>query len=177
MKKTAPRRLKAHITYLEMQERPRQRIAAPTGHSIALLKAQNMPVPFYRFLYEQVGKPHHWEMRRKMADAALAALIHAPTTRIEVLYVEGCPARFIEIDAALMPASVEIAYFGIIASFTGMGLGKWFLATAIEAAWQHGPKVVVVHTNTLDHPRALPLYQKLGFTPTGRGEEEVEAWE
>ncbi len=39
------------------------------------------------------------------------------------------------------------------------------------------PAKVDVHTNRLDHPRALPLYQKMGFVPVGRGEEQVEAWE
>ena len=30
-----------------------------------------------------------------------------------------------------------------------------------------------VHTNTLDHPRALPLYQKLGFVPYAQEKAEI----
>ena len=57
---------------------------------------------------------------------------------------------------------------------TGLGLGRWFLGAAIEAAWATGPKQIVVQTCTLDHPAALPLYQKLGFSPVGQVKEAVE---
>ena len=46
-------------------------------------------------------------------------------------------------------------------------------AAAISAAWAHGPKRVTVQTCTLDHPAALPLYQKLGFTPVAQKKEVV----
>ena len=39
------------------------------------------------------------------------------------------------------------------------------------------PAKITVHTNTLDHPAALPLYQKLGFVPVAVSEGDVEAWE
>jgi GNAT superfamily N-acetyltransferase len=172
-----PKRLTAQITYLEMRERPRHRPPLPTRPPLALLRARNMSLSFYRFLYGEVGRPHHWVLRRRMADADLATIIGAETTRIDVLYVEGCPAGFFEIDSKKAPAEAEIAYFGLIPAYTGMGLGKWFLAAAIDAAWEAMPERVTVHTNTLDHPRALPLYQKMGFDPVGRGEEEVDAWE
>jgi hypothetical protein len=32
---------------------------------------------------------------------------------------------------------------------------------------------VTVQTCTLDHPAALPLYQKLGFSPVGQKKENV----
>jgi hypothetical protein len=36
-------------------------------------------------------------------------------------------------------------------------------------AWDRpGTARVTVNTNSLDHPRALPLYQKAGFTPVHR---------
>ena len=34
---------------------------------------------------------------------------------------------------------------------------------AVDAAWQHNPKRVWVHTCTYDHPRALGVYQRAGF--------------
>ena len=37
-------------------------------------------------------------------------------------------------------------------------------------AWESSPNKVTVNTCTLDHPAALPLYQKLGFTPIGQSE-------
>ena len=48
------------------------------------------------------------------------------------------------------------------------GLGGWLLQSAIELAWDKGPKKLTVNTCTLDHPKALPLYQKMGFQPTRR---------
>ena len=39
------------------------------------------------------------------------------------------------------------------------------LTWAIDTAWSHGPERVWVNTNTLDHAKALPLYQRCGFQP------------
>lgn len=170
-------KLTAVITYLEMTERPAHRPHLPVGPAVALFRARSMMPAFYRFLYREVGREHHWMLRRAMDDAALDAIINAETTRIDVLYVDGCPAGFFELESSRLPRDVEIAYFGLIGKYTGMGLGKWLLGAAINAAWDRQPQKVTVHTNSLDHPRALPLYQKMGFVPVGRSEEEVDAWE
>jgi GNAT superfamily N-acetyltransferase len=50
--------------------------------------------------------------------------------------------------------------------FIGRGIGPWLLDWAIREAWRHDPRQLVVNTCTLDHPKALPLYQRLGFRPT-----------
>ncbi|MFZ1816103.1 MAG: GNAT family N-acetyltransferase [Rhizobiaceae bacterium] len=160
-----------------MRHRPTRSVPVPSRPRLALIRSQDMPVAFYRYLYEQVGRDYHWYLRRVMDDAQLAAIIHAPTTEITVLYANGNPAGFIELDTSRMPDEVELAYFGICRGFTGMGIGRWFLNSAIEAAWAHGPGKVTVHTNTLDHPAALSLYQKLGFEPVATSEETVTAWE
>ncbi|MDP9138920.1 MAG: GNAT family N-acetyltransferase, partial [Pseudomonadota bacterium] len=61
-----------------------------------------------------------------------------------------------------------IKYFGLIPDFQGRGLGKWFLAEAIAAAWSGSPQRVIVDTCTLDGRAALPLYQRSGFVPYAR---------
>ncbi len=177
MAKPEKHKLTAHVTYLEMKAPVRVHAPMPTRPRLALMAAASMPVAFYRYLYEQVGRDYHWYLRRVMDDEQLSAIIHAETTHLHVLYADGSPAGFFELDLSRMPEEVELAYFGLCRDFTGMGLGKWFLATAIAAAWDHKPEKVSVHTNTLDHPRALPLYQRMGFEPVGTGEETVEAWE
>ena len=174
--KKKARKLTARVTHLEMTARPHKTYPVPSQPRAALLHAEKMRVHFYRYLYEQVGKPHHWYLRRVMNDADLAAIIHADTTEISVVYANGSPAGFFELDCARKPEEVELAYFGLCSDFTGMGFGKWFLATAIDAAWAHEPAKVTVHTNTLDHPAALPMYQKLGFEPVGTSEETVTEW-
>lgn len=136
-----------------------------------------MPLAFYRYLYEQVGKPHDWTVRREMDDTELSAIIHADRTEIQVLYADGAPAGFFELDVMSVPTEVEIVYFGLSVDFQGMGLGKFFLSEAIAAAWAHGPSKITLHTNTLDSPRALYIYQKAGFTPCGYSEETVTKWD
>ena len=173
---SSPKILTAHVTHLEMRAPTHRHVPMPSRPRLAVMRVEMMPVAFYRYLYEQVGKPHHWYLRRVMNDADLAAIIHADTTEISVVYANGSPAGFFELDCARKPEEVELAYFGLCSDFTGMGFGKWFLATAIDAAWAHEPAKVTVHTNTLDHPAALPMYQKLGFEPVGTSEETVTEW-
>jgi len=176
--KRKPRTLTAHITYLEMRARPNNlRIAMPTRPHLALMRAENMPTAFYRYLYDEVGRAHHWFLRREMDDKALEKIIRAETTQIDVLYADGCPAGFFELDLSGLPEVAELAYFGLCPNYVGLGLGKWFLAAAIESAWDAGPERVTVHTNTLDHAAALPLYQRLGFEPVATGDETVTVWD
>ena len=170
-------KLTARITHLEMSARQAVQVLVPSGIRLAMMRAGAMPVHYYRYLYEQIGRKHHWMMRRVQTDAEVAAVIHADTTEIHVLYAEGCPAGFVELDLTALPEAAEIVYFGLIDDFQGRGLGKFFLSEAISAAWAHGPEKVTIHTNTLDSPRALQLYQKMGFVPVGWSEEVIEPWE
>ncbi len=135
-----------------------------------------MPPHFYRYLYEHVGKPHHWLLRRNLDDETLAAQIHDEATEIEVLYADGSPAGFFELDLSDLPERVEIRYFGLVPEFQGRGLGRFFISCAIHAAWAHDPHIVTINTNTLDSPRALQLYQKMGFVPVSWSEVTIEPW-
>jgi GNAT superfamily N-acetyltransferase len=175
-RRAKPVLIKARVTHLEMSAMPAHRVQMPAGPRLALMKARDMPVSFYRYLYEQVGRPHHWSLRRSVADDELVATIHAATVEIAVLYVDGSPAGFSELDLAQLPGKVEIVYFGLTPDFQGRGLARFFLSETIFAAWAHGPETVVIHTSTLDSPRALRLYQRMGFAPVGWSEEEVEPW-
>lgn len=175
-RRAKPALIKARVTHLEMDAMPPHRVPMPSGPRLALMQARNMPLAFYRYLYEQVGRPHHWSLRRLIGDAELAATIHAPTTAIAVLYVDGSPAGFYELDLSQLPKRVEIVYFGLARDFQGRGLARFFLSETIFAAWAHDPEFVTIHTNTLDSPLALRLYQKMGFSPVGWSEEEVEPW-
>ncbi len=94
--------------------------------------------------------------------AALEAIIQDPRVDVFVLYVDGAPAGYFELDRRPEP-DIDLAYFGIMPEFTGRRLGPYLLAQAIEAAWRHEPRRLTVNTCTLDHPKALPLYQRFGF--------------
>jgi GNAT superfamily N-acetyltransferase len=52
----------------------------------------------------------------------------------------------------------------------GRGLGDWLLGTGVHMGWDAGVEAMTVNTCTLDHPRALPIYQKWGFEPVRREE-------
>ena len=177
MARKAKRFLTARITHLEMPEHVAMPAPTPMGLKLAIMRSAHMPLHFYRYLYEQVGRPHHWTLRRNMSDEALAAEIHAETTVINVLYADGSPAGFVELDMKHLPVVSEIVYFGLVPEFQGRGLGRFFLAEAISAAWAENPAKVSINTNTLDSPRALQLYQKMGFQPVGWSEEQIEAWD
>ena len=169
-------KLTARVTHLDMPAPPAHRVPVPTGPKLAVLRATNMPIAFYRYLYEQVGRAHHWLLRRNLSDEELAGFIHGEQAEIQVLYVDGSPAGFFELDLSNLPAEAEILYFGITPDFQGRGLAKFFLSEAVFAAWAHRPVRVVIHTNTLDSPRALQLYQRIGFSPYASSQEEVEPW-
>jgi GNAT superfamily N-acetyltransferase len=171
-----PRTLIARITHLEMTAPPSLRVHAPLGPRLALMRAEAMPTAFYRYLYEQVGKPHHWLMRRNVDDEQLSRDLHGDDIEIQVLYVEGSPGGFFELDLSTGPDAIDIRYFGLTPDFQGRGLARFFLSETIFAAWAHDPEAVAIHTNTLDSPLALRLYQKMGFSPVGWSEEEVEPW-
>ncbi len=161
------------VTHLEMVEPPFVRIAMPSRPRLALMRVPDIPIAFYRYLYEQVGKPHHWMVRRNLNDADLTALIHAETAELQVLYADGAPAGFFELDCCKCPEAVEIVYFGLSPDFQGKGLGRFFFSEALDAAWAHAPGKVILQTNTLDSPRALQIYQKAGFVPCGHSQETL----
>jgi len=159
-----PQTVATTVTFLEMTKRPNDHVRLPMNAGAALLQTLQPPLHFYRYLYYHVGIHWTWESRLRLDDEALSAIIHADTTDIRVLYLDGAPAGFFEIDIS-DPARTNLAYFGMMPHTQGRGLGRWFLSAAIHACWENDPEKITVNTCTLDHPAALPLYQKMGFTP------------
>ncbi|HAH09997.1 MAG TPA: GNAT family N-acetyltransferase [Alphaproteobacteria bacterium] len=164
------------ITFLEMRRRPHAKpLALPhgaDGGTHMLLRAHEPPLRFYRYLYDAVGHPYHWVARKRWADAELAAAVHDPKVEISVLYARGIPAGFFELDFR-KSGECDLAYFGLTPDFTGRRLGPFMLSAAIDAAWSREIERMTVNTNTLDHPRALPLYQRMGFSPYAQARDEI----
>jgi len=162
--KPGPRRIETVVTYLEMKAPPPLRPSHQPPHKLALLRVGAPSVPFYRYLYGTVGEPWFWYERRQLSDGELAATIRAEGIELTVLYAEGEPAGYIEMDYR-DKANVCLAYFGLFPQFIGKGLGGFLLARTVDEAWRRGPGRLWLHTCTLDHPRALRLYQRTGFVP------------
>ena len=161
------RKIKTTVTSLKMEQPPHEHIQPPSNFKIALMKLENPPVSYYRYLYNAVGENYDWIDRKQMSDEVLYAEINAKGIDIHVAYVGGVPAGYFELDSR-KDDEVWLVYFGITEQFIGTGLGKWLLSEAIATAWLENPQSVRVETCTLDHPRALPLYQRMGFVPYER---------
>lgn len=158
-------KLRMVLTYLEMREPPAPAaVHPPVGHKVALLRAERPPVSFYRYLYNTVGEKWLWYERRMLDDAALGAIIRDPKVEILVLYVDGVPAGYVELDRRV-DADVEFALFGLAPEFIGRGFGRAFMSWALAAAWHGGPRRVWLHSCNFDHPKALQSYQRAGFVP------------
>jgi GNAT superfamily N-acetyltransferase len=73
----------------------------------------------------------------------------------------------VELNFKLFP-QVEIVFVGLVAAAIGQGLGSLMLQRVIDYVYTRAPSRIIIQTCTLDHPSALPLYQRYGFTPVGR---------
>jgi GNAT superfamily N-acetyltransferase len=150
------------VTSLEMLAPPTAAPLPAPRDGLSIVQAVRPTVSFYRFLYDTVGEDWLWYERRRLDDAALAAIVQHPAVEVFVLYAEGVPAGYAELDGRV-EGEVEIAYFGLFREFIGQKLGPWLLDWTIRRAWSRGPRRVWVHTCTLDHPGALAMYERAGL--------------
>jgi GNAT superfamily N-acetyltransferase len=150
------------VTYLEMMEPP---VGAPLPAPCAgveVRRAVRPTIGFYRYLYDAIGKDWTWYERKLLGDVELAGIMQDAQVEVNVLWVDGVPAGYAELDYRY-PPDIELAYFGVLPEFIGQGFGRWLLDWAIRHAWRSRPRRLWVHTCDLDHPRALEVYQKAGF--------------
>lgn len=157
--------VESRITYLEMAARPLPRRAPPPLDAHALIRVEDSPVAYFRWLYHHVGRDWMWVDRRRWDDQRLAQHLAAPGYALYVLYLKGAPAGFFELVALDGGQRIDLGLFGIAPEFIGRRLGPFLLDQAIQLAWERNPQRVTVDTCTLDHPKALILYQRFGFTP------------
>lgn len=154
-------RLKVQVTFLRMDAPPTSPAPALPGDA-RVESVRHCSVPFYRYLYNTVGEPWLWWMRRIATDAELAGLLAHPSVSLHVLMRDGEPAGFYELDHRAGQA-VNLSYFGLVPWAIGTGLGAAFLRHAVDDAWRIGLPAVTVNTCNADHPRALPGYLSVGF--------------
>ena len=79
------------VFYLEMFA-PSHRSVPPPREGLTVVHVRSPTVPYYRSLYDAVGKDYYWRSRRKLSDEALAAILGDPRNELHVLHVEGTPA-------------------------------------------------------------------------------------
>jgi GNAT superfamily N-acetyltransferase len=147
---------------LELREPSQLLPAAEPGLDLELKQARRLSPELGRFLYTAVGGNWYWIDRLPWTYEQWLEWQGAAGRETWVAYLEGTPAGYFELDASIA-GEVELAYFGLLPGFIGMGLGGWLLTRALERAWEHGPARVWVHTCTLDGPNALANYQARGM--------------
>lgn len=155
------------VTYLEMDGPPRDAPPALPADT-RLERAENPPVWFFLALYDAVGRDYEWRDRFEQAEndpGALAAFVSDPKVELWTLYRDGWPQGFFQLDFR-QQGICDLAYFGMVPQAVGGGLGGTLLRIAVAKGWQRaGVAKMTVNTCTLDHPRALGLYRRMGFDP------------
>lgn len=147
--------------YLQMFS-PSTRTVPPPRDGITVVHARKPTVGFYRYLYDAVGRDYHWASRRKLSDEALAAILNDIRNEMHVLWIDGVPAGFAELDRRIAD-EIELVQFGLTREFIGQGLGKFFLQWTVDKAWSYQPRRFWLHTCTNDHIAALLNYLKAGL--------------
>jgi GNAT superfamily N-acetyltransferase len=158
------------VTFLRMDWAPSED-APPLPAGCEVRYVRDCSVEQYRFLYNTVGAAYVWWLRRAMPDRQLAALLRDSRVGIYVLYADGQPAGFYELDSTPWPA-VNLSYFGLMPEAIGKHMGYALLRHAVDAVWRSGARAMTVNTCTADHPRALPCYLRAGFRVVRRVAEE-----
>jgi GNAT superfamily N-acetyltransferase len=149
-------------TYLEMLT-PGE--LAPSRADTSALTVRRLPATEFalgRRLYREVGNDYLWIDRLVWSDRQWLEFYQRPGIELWVGESGVDLAGYFELNAAA-DGSTELAYFGLLPSVIGRGLGGLLLTAAIRRAWANGAKRVWVHTSSRDHAGALPNYLARGF--------------
>jgi GNAT superfamily N-acetyltransferase len=159
--------------YLEMHA-PDELVHAGRPLVEARIERADIPSPeLSRFLYTAVGGGWYWIDRLDWDYARWLSYLDRPAVETLVLYVSGTPAGYVELEVQAED-NVEVAYFGLLPRFIGLGLGRYLLSVGVERAWAQGARRVWLHTCSLDGPRALANYTARGFRVYQRSVELIE---
>ena len=155
--------MQATRTYLQLLSPQQFRPVFDTFPDLVIERVERPTPELYRQCYRSVGEAYHWRDRWDWTDEEIRAHLGQPEIMLYVARRGGTLAGWYELRRVPEDGSVEIAYFGLVPGAIGQGLGKHLLSCAVRDAWALGPARVWLHTCTLDHPHALPNYEKRGF--------------
>lgn len=151
------------VTCLEMHTKP---IGAfkdfPPGYKLRKIDPTNLD--HYRRIFRKVGEDLMWFSRLIMPDEKLTGILGHPQIESYVLHHGDEPIGVMELDFKDLP-NCELAFFGLMKTAVGTGLGHCLMDAAKALAWAKPITRLWVHTCHFDHPNALAFYQKSGFKP------------
>src|SRR3990172_5061001 len=165
--------VQATRTYLELTHPGRFRPAFGDFPDVVIERVERPTPDLYRHCYRTVGEGYRWRDRWDWTDEEIGAHLAQPGISLHVAIRNGALLGWYELRRVPDDDSVEIAYFGLAPGAIGRRLGKHLLSCAVRDAWTLGPARVWLHTCTLDHPHALPNYQKRRFVPYKTEEYDV----
>ena len=156
------------VTYLEMHA-PGMVTDIPFPDGVVARRETCTPED-YRALFRDIGAPWLWSSRLELPRDDLAVILQHKDVATWIVRRAQTPIGLVEVDHRT-GGDAELAYFGLIRSETGRGLGAPMMSLAQSCAFARPIGRFFVHTCTLDDPRALAFYQKAGFTPYKRAVE------
>jgi GNAT superfamily N-acetyltransferase len=148
-------------TYLELDDPARLRPAGlPRIDGVRVARVEPPDGAVSRFFYVEVGRDHQWIDHLGRSDADWQAWAEGVETWVATAAAERAGYYELRVDGD----GVEVAYFGLLASFQGRGLGGFLLTHALRRGFELADRVWL-HTCTLDGPAALPNYVARGLRP------------
>lgn len=163
----APGKVASVVTYVEMTARPGW-IDGEFGGRLERVDVSDLEG--YRRLFRSVGEQWLWFSRLRLSDGELRARLENPGYEV---YRFAPAGGIVEIDRS-KGEEVEIVLFGLPPGETGRGLGRAMMARALRICWEAPARRVWLHTCTLDDPRALGFYRRMGFRAYARGIEVAD---
>lgn len=158
----APGKVASVVTYVEMTERPAWIDGEFAG---GLERFDVADLDGYRRLFRSVGEHWLWFSRLRLSEEELRGRLGKPGYEV---YRYAPAGGIVELDRSKSD-NVEIVLFGLPAGESGQGQGRAMMAHALRVCWEAPAKRVWLHTCTLDDPRALGFYRKMGFRAYARG--------
>ena len=153
------------VTALQMTSASSIRAGRQPEVSPELIRVGRPTAEYSRFFYRSVGGEWYWVDRIPWTYQQWTQWVSAPGYEMWVCTVDGSPAGYFELDRQ-PGGSVELAYFGLMPGYAGLGLGGWLLTQALTQAWNDSQTTRVwVHTCDLDSPTALANYIARGLVP------------
>lgn len=157
-----PGKIATVVTYLEMHARPALPQAATADLTFERLRGRD--AARYRALFRAVGEDWLWFSRLVMPEAQLAAILDDTNVEAFACLSDGRETGLMELDFRAGD-DAELAFFGLVPDAIGSGAAGAMMAEALARAWARPIRRLMVHTCTLDHPRAVGFYRKWGFVP------------
>ena len=131
-----------------------------TYHSLSIAKQWH--TSYFKYLYNRVGAKYEWFYGNFQTDHDLQRYLNTFYRHYVTLMLGGKPIGF----AILTKVDKEcnLSYFGIFPEYTGFGLGRKMLLECMQYATDIGCDKMWLYTTSNDHPGALSLYRKVGFS-------------